>query len=351
MLKCIFSKHWLIPIFIIASLAAYFTYQVGMARFFWRDDFGVIPRYQQMAWWRPFISSYYQGSGLRPLGSCAVWIMSNLFGYTLWPWKTIMAGLHAFNVILLALVISRYQSKLLALLVAGIWAFLPQHIDARTWAADLPCLVGALFALLAIFYWHSKPAKGLCFALAAILSKELFAPIGLAFLALDYLRASRPRWRFILPVLFAGVCLLAFDGYQSRHGWLTTALESPNGGGLVQTSLRYWVLMTENRNAWGKTLAPMTVLAKPLSGLFVFLAIAILANRISRALLIMTAAFWSTALIYFAPRYTYLASAMLLWLLAFALLTIYKALIYTPPPPLIEESDKEYSERILTSAW
>jgi len=311
-LRCL---PWALAV-LVALWAGWGTLQSGLRRGFWGDDFGLLPYYLVMPWWKPMVTRYAANACYRPLGAEALWVANQAIGgMYLLPWKALQAALHAGNLLLLFALIRRHSGAAVALPAVALWGGLPHHIDARTWTADLPCLLGAAVLLAGLLAYQTRPLTGTFLVCLAIATKELYVFAGVALLAVDLLAVRRVRWRYVLPAVALGLAWAALVWWLSRSGWIIAARASERGGGPVVVFLRYWLFLTQGIAAIRFAPPPdVLLLGYWLHVGALLLASTLIAGRRAVApVLLLAGAAWAVAFIYFAPRYTYLPTAFLFW--------------------------------------
>ena len=161
------------------------------------DDWAVAAGVHSRGFWSSFGQMAW-GAPARPLAALVYSAQYTLFGQHPFPPLLVLTALNVAAALLVLKLAQRLLPTRTAVLVALIWAFLPNRGSARLWIVMLPASVAILMLLVAgLLLVRLKPrllAAGALIGLAC-LAYEAVTIVGIAALAYSAWTRARDRWR------------------------------------------------------------------------------------------------------------------------------------------------------------
>lgn len=176
-----------------------------------------------------------------PLTWLSHMVDSQLYGMNAGRHLLTNAALHAFASVFLFLALTRMtRRRSLSLIVAGLFAIHPLHVESVAWLAERKDVLSAAFCMLALWFYSKYASEGgsrkyygavlVCFALG-LLAKPMLVTLPCLLLLLDYwplgrLNAAALKEKIPLFVLTAASSVITFIA-QSRGGAVQSIQKYP----------------------------------------------------------------------------------------------------------------------------
>jgi hypothetical protein len=319
-------RRWRTPLALAAVLFLFWIASRGAYRgYFDSDDLDNLA-WTRIATWHGFpqalFSPWFYESNFRPIGHFYFWLLGRIAGLQFWPYVATIHALHAVNVVILWLLLTRLQFAWSARLAGVVFfAFHMAAFDAYwkpMYVFDLACAALCLLSLLA--WLHGKPVLTFLLFWLAYKSKELAVAVPFILLTYEILLSGLRRYRTLLPhaavsVWFIAQALASKYGRQGDYAvrltpatlmqavdyYASGVLTAPHAG-FALLALPVW--FRDRRLWWGLAaavlwLAPMLLVPGRMAWVYLYLplagvsiAIAAIAERVDKRWFAAGLALW-----------------------------------------------------------
>lgn len=245
------SRHWnAVASLLLAAITFLLYCTVGNHAFINYDDHQYVIDNSHVTTglsWSNLVWAFTTGyaANWHPLTWITHQLDATLFGLNPGPQHLINAALHSLNASLLFLVLHRFTDAWWrSLVVAGLFAWHPEHVESVAWISERKDVLSAFFWMLALLAYHryfTRPswrnyglvALALC---GGLMSKPMVVTLPCVFLLLDYwpLRRleTKMQWKRVIAekipllVLSAVACAVTFM-VQHTGGAVVSLQQSP----------------------------------------------------------------------------------------------------------------------------